>query len=516
DFSSKKIKYYVSEAGNPSDFITASFEHTFSNVGVIYLGFGVGAMGIDDIEIDEADIFRNVSSSVSDGARGVGINPAFEFEFSSSLDENSIPVADINGDSSYIDEITVIGNKMLITLNTTLDYNTTYTLNIQGIKSLFGDEISKSVIFTTGSESECLASVDSSGKKVKVSFRLPGSSENKKINSYRKNETDLTQIPFNLMIAKSGESTPILTYTDFVNSTMSFEKSFSMPKECESGMYEVSVKTDETVKNSAPFRYINPASASRAFEELNSGKKLSEVVAEHYASLAMTAEEAAAVSEDCEKYFEQYTLGASIGLAEFTNAYANASLKAILTSDESDESKLDAIYNTHLATGVDYESFASRSEAERQYCYNALKEGYNKADTLNEEIKLNLIAYEINASAEYTWEKYEELILGKYSDVIKADTTEYENLKYKSKVINKIKNSTYNELSDIASAFETAVSDQAYEEEYDDSSNNSSGNSGGGGGFGGGGSGAGTGPVLDVNIGNDYIAPTPEQTKNFA
>ena len=165
---------------------------------------------------------------------------------------------------------------------------------------------------------------------------------------------------------------------------------------------------------------------------------------------------------------------------------------------------------------MDYESFASRSEAERQYCYNALKEGYNKADTLNEEIKLNLIAYEINASAEYTWEKYEELILGKYSDVIKADTTEYENLKYKSKVINKIKNSTYNELSDIASAFETAVSDQAYEEEYDDSSNNSSGNSGGGGGFGGGGSGAGTGPVLDVNIGNDYIAPTPEQTKNFA
>lgn len=350
----------------------------------------------------------------------------------------------------------------------------------------------------------CSVAYDVNGNKILIEV----TESTEAADADKENDDKLYFTSFNAVVKKSDDIVPAIVYSDTTDASGKFSKWFVVPESVKSGIYTLTVKTYAGVSE-ATFWYLNKTAAQDAVDELNGGTPIESVIDTYSSVLGVDLNE---FKNDANiaKCFKQYMGNNKITVESFYNMYNDSRVKAVIISDAQLNEKLSILKSSEKIININYSEIEKQSSELQNACFEAIKTGYNSADTLAEEIENNLMMCVINGAKSASWEKYADLILNVYKDTLKLDTSDYKDLKYKSEAIKEVKNGTYNEMNDLKEAFETAVDNQKNAEKSSNKNN--------GGGIGGGGGSNGGGAVVNVqfegNVQNNTLTDN-EQSGGF-
>ncbi len=193
--------------------------------------------------------FASGADDVKRGADSFEIDVNIDLETSTVTDST---VSIKNGDVTVAAEVSATGDKIKIALKETLEFGTTYTLNISGVKDVLNRDLTQSISFTTvadsgtdaGAGTVTVASETLVGNTVTVSGTVKSSAD--KLIKGRTVKVTVTPP----IVANAYETTE----TDVTDENGAFELSFSLSTEGESGNFTFTVHDEYA--SATPFEHI--------------------------------------------------------------------------------------------------------------------------------------------------------------------------------------------------------------------------------------------------------------------
>lgn len=124
------------------------FPSSFSG-GLQWVGIGSARNGagdgakfiVDDVKVDKVNLMKLAQSIPAKDDTAADISDELHLIFSQRVDEASLNVANISVENAQISEVkldTQNNKKVIVKLNEKMDFNTSYTVNVSGIKDVYG------------------------------------------------------------------------------------------------------------------------------------------------------------------------------------------------------------------------------------------------------------------------------------------------------------------------------------------------------------------------------------------